>query len=94
MTSHIAPPAAAQYLHRIEVAINRGAEGKTGRYFVADISEEKALALSSKFVSETFLFSVRAFLQHLPPLASLPSIVCHQSRTPSAGSMSTTACAA
>ena len=51
--------ASAQYLHRMEVAINRGAEGKTGRYFVPNISEERALELSSKFVSETFLFSVR-----------------------------------
>mmetsp|Transcript_2069 Transcript_2069/g.6124 ORF Transcript_2069/g.6124 Transcript_2069/m.6124 type:complete len:174 (-) Transcript_2069:3645-4166(-) len=48
----------AQYLHRAEVAINRGAEGKTGRYFVANISEERALELASKFVSESFLFSV------------------------------------
>lgn len=75
------------------MAINRGAEGKTGRYFVADISEEKALALSSKFVSETFLFSVRALLQHLPPLEFAINN-CHQLRTPSAGRMSTTACAA
>ena len=41
------------------MAINRGAEGKTGRYFVPNISEEKALELSSRFVSESFLFSVR-----------------------------------
>lgn len=50
--------ALAQYLHRMEVAINRGAEGKTGRYFVPDISEDRAVELASKFVSESFLFSV------------------------------------
>ena len=49
---------ALQYLHRVEVAINRGAEGKTGRYFVPNISEERAVELASRFVSESFLFSV------------------------------------
>lgn len=48
----------AQYLHRAQVYINRGAEGKTGRYFVPDITEDRALELASKFVSESFLFSV------------------------------------
>lgn len=48
----------AQYLHRAQVFINRGAEGKTGRYFVPDITEDRALELASKFVSESFLFSV------------------------------------
>ena len=48
----------AQSLHRADVAINRGAEGKTGKVFVGDISEEHALQLASKFVSETFLFAV------------------------------------
>src|SRR5689334_8270369 len=47
-----------QYLHRMEVAINRGAEGKTGRYFVPNISEERAVELASRFISESFLFSV------------------------------------
>lgn len=50
--------AVLQYLHRAEVAINRGAEGKTGRYFVPNISEERAVELASRFVSESFLFSV------------------------------------
>lgn len=56
--SHVGA-ARTQTLHRIEVAINRGAEGKTGRYFVPDISEERAVELASRFVSESFLFSVR-----------------------------------
>lgn len=49
----------AQYLHRAEVAINRGAEGKVGKVFVGDITEERAVELASKFVSEGFLFMVR-----------------------------------
>ena len=42
----------------MEVAINRGAEGKTGRYFVPNISEERAVELAARFISESFLFSV------------------------------------
>ena len=40
------------------MAINRGAEGKTGRYFVPNISEERAVELAARFISESFLFSV------------------------------------
>lgn len=49
-----------QWLHRLEVGITRGAEGKTGRAFVGDMSEEKAVELASKVVSEGFLYSVRS----------------------------------
>ena len=49
----------AQYLHRADVAITRGSEGKTGKVFVGDISEERAVELASKFVSESFVFAVR-----------------------------------
>ena len=48
-----------QWLHRLEVGITRGAEGKTGRAFVGDMSEEKAVELASKVVSEGFLYGVR-----------------------------------
>lgn len=48
----------AQRLHRMEVGINRGAEGKTSRAFVGDMSEEKALQLASKVVSEGFLYTI------------------------------------
>ena len=51
-------PVHGQWLHRAEVAINRGAEGKTGKVFVADISEEKAMELAGKFVSESFVWAV------------------------------------
>jgi hypothetical protein len=45
-------------LHRFEVSISRGAEGKTGKAFVGDITEDKAVQLASKFVSEGFLYGV------------------------------------
>ena len=49
----------AQRLHAMEVNISRGAEGRTGRTFVGDISEEKAVQLASKVVSEGFVYGVR-----------------------------------
>mmetsp|Transcript_23473 Transcript_23473/g.51528 ORF Transcript_23473/g.51528 Transcript_23473/m.51528 type:complete len:185 (+) Transcript_23473:144-698(+) len=49
---------AAQVVHRIEVWITRGAEGKTGKVFIADMTEEKSLELASKLASETFVFGV------------------------------------
>eukprot|EP01023_Acetabularia_acetabulum_P018499 TRINITY_DN19335_c0_g1_i4.p2 TRINITY_DN19335_c0_g1~~TRINITY_DN19335_c0_g1_i4.p2 ORF type:complete len:184 (-),score=23.26 TRINITY_DN19335_c0_g1_i4:163-666(-) len=52
----------AQRLHRLEVAISRGAEGKTGKVFVADIKEEKAVELASKVVSEGFIFTIGVIL--------------------------------
>jgi len=47
-----------QYLHRLDVSLTRNAEGKTGRIFVGDMSEEKAVQLASKVVSEGFLYGV------------------------------------
>eukprot|EP01024_Parvocaulis_polyphysoides_P075163 TRINITY_DN9707_c0_g2_i1.p6 TRINITY_DN9707_c0_g2~~TRINITY_DN9707_c0_g2_i1.p6 ORF type:complete len:170 (-),score=14.60 TRINITY_DN9707_c0_g2_i1:1526-2035(-) len=52
----------AQRLHRLEVAISRGAEGKTGKVFVANIKEEKAVELASKVVSEGFIFTIGVIL--------------------------------
>ncbi|KAK9823257.1 hypothetical protein WJX72_001401 [[Myrmecia] bisecta] len=50
--------ALARRIHRMEVAINRGAEGKQGKAFVGDLTEDKALELASKVVSEGFIFAV------------------------------------
>jgi hypothetical protein len=52
-------PALLQLVHKMEVKITRGAEGRTGKAFVADMTEERALDLASKFVSEGFLYGVR-----------------------------------
>ncbi|KAK9827847.1 hypothetical protein WJX74_005325 [Apatococcus lobatus] len=49
---------AGQYLHKWEVAITRGAEGRTGKYIVGNMSEEKALEIAAKAVSEGFIFTV------------------------------------
>ena len=51
-----------QYLHRLDVRITRGAEGKTGRAFVGDMSEERAIQLASKVASEFFVYGVRLFI--------------------------------
>ncbi|KAL4854528.1 OPA3-like protein [Chlorella vulgaris] len=48
----------AQLVHKMEVKITRGAEGRTGKAFVADMTEERALDLASKFVSEGFLYGM------------------------------------
>lgn len=47
-----------QKWHKIEVGISRAAEGKVGRFFVGDMSDEHALQLASKVVSEGFVFGV------------------------------------
>lgn len=52
----------AQWIHQMDVGINRGAEGKTGKAFVASMTEEKALELASKVVSEGFLYTVGVVL--------------------------------
>lgn len=52
----------AQRLHRLDVGINRGAEGKGGRVFVADMTEDKAVELASKVVSEGFLYGMGVVL--------------------------------
>ncbi|GAB4813002.1 hypothetical protein N2152v2_000048 [Parachlorella kessleri] len=48
----------AQRMHKLEVSINRGAEGKAGRAFVGEMSDEKALQLASRIVSEGFVYAV------------------------------------
>lgn len=53
------PAPCLQRLHRLEVTINRGAEGKAGgRVFVGDMTEEKAVQLASKVASEGFVYFV------------------------------------
>lgn len=47
-----------QKWHKIEVGISRSAEGKIGKFFVGDMSDEHALQLASKVVSEGFVFGV------------------------------------
>lgn len=49
---------ASQVLHKWEVYITRGAEGKTGKAFVGAMTEEKSLELASKLASEGFVFTV------------------------------------
>lgn len=50
----------AQRLHRIEVWITRSADGKTGKAFVGDMTEDKSIEMASKLVSEGFVFTVSA----------------------------------
>jgi len=45
-------------LHRFDVSLTRSAEGKSGKAFVGDMSEEKAVQLASKVVSEGFVYGV------------------------------------
>jgi len=52
-------PITAQWVHRLEVAITRGAEGKGGKAFVGHLNEEKSLELASKIAGEGFVFGVR-----------------------------------
>lgn len=52
----------AQWLHSLEVSITRGAEGKTGRVFVGDMSEERALQMASKVASEGFVYGTALIL--------------------------------
>ncbi len=47
-----------QRMHRMEVWINRRADGKTGRAFVGDLTEEKSVEMASKLASEGFVFAV------------------------------------
>ena len=51
-------------MHKIEVGISRAAEGKVGKFFVGNMSDERALELASKVASEGFVFGVRLFLEH------------------------------
>jgi hypothetical protein len=50
----------AQAIHRAEVRVTRGAEGKEGKAFVGKMTEEKALDLASKIVSEGFIYTFGA----------------------------------
>ena len=45
-------------MHRMEVYISRGAAGKESTAFVGRMSDEKALEMAAKVVSEGFVFSV------------------------------------
>lgn len=54
----------------MEVYITRGAEGKESRAFVGAISDEKAMDLAAKVVSEGFVFTV-SFLFSLKSFCGL-----------------------
>jgi hypothetical protein len=47
-----------QSIHKFEVLITRKAEGKEGRAFIGNMTEEKSVELASKIASESFLFAV------------------------------------
>ena len=55
-----------QKMHKIEVGISRAAEGKVGKFFVGNMSDERALELASKVVSEGFVFGVSPCFKCLP----------------------------
>ena len=55
----LALPWPPQALHRLEVFITRGSEGKTSKVFVAEMTEEKSIELAQKVASEGFVFVVR-----------------------------------
>jgi hypothetical protein len=48
-------------VHRAEVLITRGAEGRTSKAFVGHMTEEKSLELASKIAAEGFVFFVGFF---------------------------------
>jgi optic atrophy 3 protein len=52
----------AQRLHRAEVTVSRRAEGKEGRAFIGEMTEERGVELASKIASEGFVFAVGAGL--------------------------------
>ena len=47
-----------QALHRLEVIVTRGYEGKTTRAFVGQMTEDKALESAGKIASESLIFGV------------------------------------
>jgi hypothetical protein len=68
-----------QVVHRFETRVTRSAEGKTGKVFVGDLSDENALDLAGKIVSEAFLYTV----QRLPtPLFNALSVCAQLLRAP------------
>lgn len=52
----------AQRLHRVEVTVARRADGKEGRAFIGEMTEERGVELASKLASEGFVFAVGAGL--------------------------------
>eukprot|EP00878_Enallax_costatus_P005710 GHUV01005988.1.p1 GENE.GHUV01005988.1~~GHUV01005988.1.p1 ORF type:complete len:178 (+),score=37.66 GHUV01005988.1:261-794(+) len=52
----------AQRVHGFEVAITRKAEGRTGKAFIGNMTEEKSVELASKIASESFLFVVGSLI--------------------------------
>jgi optic atrophy 3 protein len=54
--------ALAQRLHRVEVTVARRADGKEGRAFIGEMTEERGVELASKLASEGFVFAVGAGL--------------------------------
>lgn len=46
----------------METRVTRHAEGKTGKVFVGELSDENALDLAGKIVSEAFVYTVRSLL--------------------------------
>jgi hypothetical protein len=54
--------ALAQRLHRVEVTVARRADGREGRAFIGDMTEERGVELASKLASEGFVFCVGAGL--------------------------------
>ena len=51
-----------QAVHKMETRVTRHAEGKTGKVFVGELSDENALDLAGKIVSEAFVYTVRSLL--------------------------------
>ena len=63
-----------QTLHRFEVRVNRGAEGKSAKVFVGQLSEENALELAGKVISESFLWLVSHLSAHLAEAVPAPEV--------------------
>lgn len=59
-----------QGMHRLEVRITRGADGKEGKAFVGKMTEDKAIEYAGKVVSEGFVYAVgtgKSFQPLKPP---------------------------
>lgn len=54
--------ALARRLHRAEVTVSRRADGKVGKAFIGEMTEERGVELASKLASEGFVFTVGAGL--------------------------------
>lgn len=64
------------------MAVDRGAEGKSGKVFVANISEEKAMELAGRVVSEGFVWTVRGLSRILSALCHVPHACMQPCRQP------------